>query len=357
MSLKARLVREIVLTGPMTVADYVLRCLHDPQDGYYATRPGLGVDGDFITAPMVSQMFGELVCLWAVEVWRQLGSPGRFTLVEVGPGDGTLMDDILRTAKRAPGFLEACDVVLIEPSPFLRDAQARRLEGSAVTPRWVASLDAIDAGAPVILVANEMLDCLPVRQFMRTEEGWAERCVGVDEAGDLIFGLTAAPAGFTPPPYPVEVGQIVETSPHQAQFGRDCAALMVQATGAALLIDYGRDTPGPGDTLQALSQHKAVDPLASPGEADLTQWADFPALLAAAMSAGAAVTPCIGQGDFLRAMGIEVRAARLKEARPDGAALLARQMNRLIADDEMGTLFKACAIFSPADVSVPGFET
>jgi SAM-dependent MidA family methyltransferase len=221
----------------------------------------------------------------------------------------------------------------------------------------VASLDAIDAHAPVILVANEMLDCLPVRQFMRTAEGWAERCVGVDEAGDLIFGLTVAPAGFTPPPYPVEIGKIVETSPHQAQFGRDCAALLVQATGAALLIDYGRDQPGPGDTLQALSRHKAVDPLAGPGEADLTQWADFPAVLAAAASAGAAVTPSIGQGDFLRAMGIEVRAARLKEARPDGAALLDRQMNRLIADEEMGRLFKACAIFAPTDLTMPGFET
>ena len=148
-----------------------------------------------------------------------------------------------------------------------------------------------------------------------------------------------------------------ERSAAQEALGSALGARLAADGGAALLIDYGRDTPGPGDTLQALSRHKAVDPLASPGEADLTQWADFPAVLAAATTAGAAVTPCIGQGDFLRAMGIEVRAARLKEARPDGAALLERQMNRLIANDEMGTLFKVCAIFSPTDLTMPGFET
>ena len=166
----------------MTVADYVTRCLHDPQDGYYATRPALGDGGDFITAPMVSQMFGELIGLWAVETWDRLGAPERFRLVEVGPGDGTLMDDALRAARLAcRTSCEACDLVLIEPSPPLAGrpgAEAGRQP--TCTPRWVRSLDAIETDAPVILIANEVLDCLPARQFVKTEDGWAERRVGVD---------------------------------------------------------------------------------------------------------------------------------------------------------------------------------
>lgn len=356
MSLADRLKREIALTGPMTVADYVTRRLHDPQDGYYATRPNLGARGDFITAPLVSQMFGELIGLWAVEVWTRLGSPERFRLVEVGPGDGTLMDDALRAARLAPDFLQASDLVLIEPSAPLREMQARRLSGHDRQPRWVRSLHHVETDAPVILIANEVLDCLPARQFVRTDTGWAERRVGLDEDGALTFGLTAPSAGFAKPAFDVEPGQIFEISEQQAAFGRDLGALIRDASGAALLIDYGRDRPGPGDTLQALRRHEKVDPLSAPDDADLTQWADFPAVMEAAVRAAADVTGCRDQGDFLRRLGIETRARRLIQSRPDAAPVIERQLHRLIAPDQMGELFKAACVFAPRSLAVPGFE-
>lgn len=356
MSLKDRLAREIALTGPMTIADYVTRCLHDPQDGYYATRPAIGAAGDFITAPMVSQMFGELIGLWAVEVWQRLGAPERVRLVEVGPGDGTLMADALRAARLAPDFLQAVDLILIEPSAPLREAQARMLADSDIHPRWVSALDRIETDAPVILIANEVLDCLPARQFVKTEDGWAERRVGVSDDGDLLFGLVKITGGFRRPDYPVDPGQTIEISDQQAGFGRDLARLVKAASGAALLIDYGRARAGAGDTLQGLRRHQKVDPLTDPGEVDLTQWADFPTVLEAAIHAGAEITGCLGQGEFLRLLGIEHRAERLKTGRPDAAATIDRQLDRLTGDDQMGTLFKACAIFSPRALVVPGFE-
>ena len=356
MSLRDRLAREIVLTGPMTVADYVTRCLHDPEGGYYATRPAIGATGDFITAPMISQMFGELIGLWAVELWRRLGAPERVRLVEVGPGDGTLMADALRAARLDPEFLRAVDLILIEPSPPLREAQARMLADSDIHPRWVASLDRIETDAPVILIANEVLDCLPARQFVKTGDGWAERRVGVTEDGALMFGLVKITGGFKRPTFEVEPGQTVEISDQQAAFGRDVAALIRAAGGAALLIDYGRARAEAGDTLQALRRHQKVDPLANPGEADLTQWADFPTVLEAAVHAGADVTGTLGQGEFLNLLGIQARADRLTGGRPDAAPVIDRQLARLTADDQMGTLFKACAIFSPRSLVVPGFE-
>lgn len=356
MSLKDRLAREIALTGPMTIADYVTRCLHDPQDGYYATRPAIGATGDFITAPMVSQMFGELIGLWAVELWQRLGAPERVRLVEVGPGDGTLMADALRAARLAPNFLQAVDLILIEPSAPLREAQARMLADSEIHPRWVSALDRIETDAPVILIANEVLDCLPARQFVKTEDGWAERRVGVSDDGDLLFGLVKITGGFRRPDYPVDPGQTIEISDQQAGFGRDLARLVKAASGAALLIDYGRARAGAGDTLQGLRRHQKVDPLTDPGAVDLTQWADFPAVLEAAIHAGAEITGCLGQGEFLRLLGIEHRTERLKAGRPDAAAVIDRQLDRLTGDDQMGTLFKACAIFSPRALVVPGFE-
>lgn len=356
MALRDRLAREIALTGPMTVADYVTRCLHDPQDGYYATRPSIGATGDFITAPMISQMFGELIGLWAIELWRRLGAPERVRLVEVGPGDGTLMADALKAARLDPEFLRAVDLILIEPSPPLREAQARMLADSDVHPRWVSSLDRIDTDAPVILIANEVLDCLPARQFVKTEDGWAERRVGVTDDGGLTFGLVKISGGFKRPAFEVEPGQVLEISEQQAAFGRDLAALVKAASGAALLIDYGRARAEAGDTLQALRRHQKVDPLETPGEADLTQWADFPTVLEAAVHAGADVTGTMGQGEFLNLLGIEHRADRLKAGRPDAAPVIDRQLARLTADDQMGTLFKACAIFSPRTLVVPGFE-
>jgi SAM-dependent MidA family methyltransferase len=353
MSLKDRLKAQIASGGPLTVAQYMTACLHDPQDGYYATRPRLGERGDFITAPLVSQMFGELLGLWAAEVWFRLGRPDRVLLVEAGPGDGTLMSDALRAARHAPGFLEAVKLVLVETSPPLIEAQRARLAGGPVEPAWASSILELPDGAPVILISNELLDCLPAHQFVRAPKGWAERMVGLDDQGELAFGLTAMPSGVAL--LEAKVGDLVEVSAAQALFGAELGALIARQGGAALLIDYGRGEPGPGDTLQALQGHKKVAPLESPGEADLTVHADFPAVAAAARRAGAHTAPILTQGELLGRLGIHQRAEALARARPDRAEIVQRQLERLTAPDQMGSLFKALAIHGPR-LTPPGFE-
>ncbi len=353
MSLNDRLKAQIASDGPLTVAQYMTACLHDPQDGYYATRPRLGESGDFLTAPLVSQMFGELLGLWAAEVWTRLGRPDRVLLVEAGPGDGTLMGDALRAARVAPGFLEAIKLVLVETSPPLIVAQRARLVGGLAEPSWATSLAELPDGAMVILLANELLDCLPARQFVHAQRGWAERMVGLDAAGELAFGLTPSPAGVALPE--AEVGDLIEVSPAQEAFGAELGALILRQGGAALLIDYGRSEPGPGDTLQALKAHRKVGPLECPGEADLTVHADFPAVAAAARRAGACAAPIITQGELLGRLGIYERAEALARHHPDRAEILQRQLERLTAPDQMGSLFKALAIHSPGLVP-PGFE-
>ena len=352
MSLLERLRAEIAQTGPLTIAQYMSRCLHDPQDGYYATHPALGEAGDFVTAPLVSQMFGELIGLWAAETWIRLGQPARVRLVEVGPGDGTLMGDMLRAARLAPEFLAAADVWLVETSRPLTVRQQAALAGAPLKAHWAADLSQVPGGAPVILVANELLDCLPARQFVRDRGRWAERMVGAAEDG-LAFGLSPRPLDRHLPP--AANGAVLEASPAQEAFGTMVAALVAREGGAALLIDYGRAEPGFGDTLQALKGHAKVDPLAGPGEADLTVHADFPAVLAAARAAGALAAPILTQGEFLRRLGIEHRAAALARGGGDQARVIARQLDRLTAPDQMGDLFKAACIHAPGLVP-PGFE-
>lgn len=339
MSLRDKLAAQIALTGPLTIAQYMTACLHDPQEGYYATRPVLGEAGDFITAPLISQMFGELIGVWAVSCWQAMGAPARLTLVEMGPGDGTLMSDLLRAARVAPQFLQAADVWLVETSEPLAALQAQRL-GNRV--RWARSLDEVPVGEPTILVANELLDCLPVRQFVRTVTGWAEQVVGLDGHGALAFGLVPAPIALPD----ARDGAVLEISAAQEGLGAALGARLAVDGGAALLIDYGRDTPGFGDTLQALLRHEKVDPLAGPGEADLTVHADFPTVMAAARKAGAEAA-ILNQAAFLARLGIGERAEALVRARPDKAPVIGRQLNRLVGGDEMGELFKACCLHSP----------
>lgn len=351
MSLEAKLRAEIAAGGPLTVAQYMTACLWDSQWGYYATRPQLGADGDFVTAPMVSQMFGELIGLWMARTWEALGRPRRVRLVEVGPGDGTLFSDLLRAARVLPGFLDAADLWLVEVSQPLRRRQEERLSAAGVTASWAANLQEVPAGAPILLVANEVLDCLPARQFVRTQRGWAERVVGLDAAGALAFGLAVT----APREVAAEPGQVLEVSLAQEAFGMQVGALMARDGGAALLIDYGRAEPGFGDTLQALRRHRKVDPLDAPGEADLTIHADFPAVLRAARTAGAATSAVVGQGEWLARMGMTQRAAALARSRPDQADALARQLRRLTSPDQMGELFKVAAIHAPADLAVAPF--
>ena len=352
-----RLARLIQETGPLTLAQYMSLCLHDPAEGYYATRPRLGAGGDFLTAPEVSQMFGEMIGVWAVSVWTAMGRPSSVRLVELGPGSGALMSDLLRATRAEPAFRAAADLWLVETSAPLRQAQAARLEGEAVS--FAESLDQVPDGAPVILVGNEFLDCFGVRQFVRRDGAWQEHRVGVDAAGGLCLGLAPPPSGFSGPEDAPE-GAVLEISSAQEALGEGIGLRIAEAGGAALLIDYGRARPGLGDTFQALSGHRKVDPLATPGQADLTVHVDFPSVAAAARRGGARTAPITAQGLFLRRMGIAARArvlsdSAIRSGRPELAAVIARHLHRITDPAEMGTLFQVLAIHSlPAEP--PGFS-
>ena len=351
MALLDRLRALIGAAGPLSVPQYMELCLHDPIDGYYATRPALGDTGDFITAPLVSQMFGEIIGVWLIETWHRLGRPATFRLVEMGPGDGTLMLDIQRTVKHEPAFGAAQDVWLVETSVPLKSLQEDKL-GDQV--RWVKTLAEVPSGAPILLVANELLDCLPARQFVRTAAGWSERGIGLDDDGNLAFGLMGSLPARAFPEAPA--GTVVESSAAQENLARAIAQRINSDGGAALLIDYGRSEPGFGDTLQALSKHQKVSPLADPGAADLTVHADFPAILRAAAGEGLSALPILTQAAYLLKLGVVERAEALAAARPDRFEILERQLNRLISPTEMGDLFKVVCL-AQSGLTPPAFET
>ena len=349
--LAQRLAAQIEAGGPIGVDAFMEACLTDPEHGYYTTRDPLGAAGDFITAPEISQIFGELAGLWLAQVWADQGAPGQFVLAELGPGRGTLMADALRAASRVPGFAEAAELVLVETSPALRTAQAERLSDHA--PRWVDRIEDLP-DAPLFLLANEFFDALPIRQFLRTETGWSERCVGV-ENGTLAF--TTRPAEAPELAYreaDTAPGEIVETCTPAANIaGQIGARLARHRSGAALIFDYGAPLSR-GDTLQALKAHRPVDPLATPGEADLTAHVDFGALAAARGPAEAA--PLTPQGVFLERLGITARAQALA-GRLSGDALQSHiaAHRRLTHPDEMGRLFKCLALHPTNTATPPGF--
>lgn len=349
MSLKQRLIEEIILDGPISVADYMARCLLDPIDGYYTQRPALGADGDFITAPMVSQMFGEMIGVWVAETWMAMGAP-KFRLVEIGGGDGTLMSDILRVAARMPGLKDAARITMIEPSPVLRERQATVVPDAEFMP----AVEAVPDDLPLIIVANEVLDCLPARQYMRVDGNWHERLVGVRD-DMLAFGLASENSQF-PEISNCNNGDLFEYSPEQVRFTRALGEKLKVASGAALLIDYGRDRPEPGDTLQALCRHQKRDPLEAPGEHDLTVWADFPVVASTATQAGLATSGITTQAAFLQRMGIYARLDALKASNPSQTDKLQRQFDRLVAQDQMGELFKAIAFASSPSIPLIGLE-
>jgi NADH dehydrogenase [ubiquinone] 1 alpha subcomplex assembly factor 7 len=329
--------------GPITVADYMKAA----ADHYYRRRDPLGARGDFITAPEISQMFGELIGLWCVETWRAMGAPANFILTELGPGRGTLMRDALRAASLVPAFGAAAQLHLVEASATLRAAQAAALADRA--PHWHDRADELPAG-PMILVANEFLDALPIRQFQRGANGWRERRVGLAEE-KFAFVLDAAdfPCGAEPP-----VGAIGETSPEARDLAAWLGRRVAQQGGAALLIDYGYTKSGFGDTLQALRAHRRVDVLSDPGEADLTAHVDFAAIAHAA--AAARIHGPVEQGRFLRALGIRARADRLMATASEReAAAIAAGYRRLVDPEGMGALFKVLAIADPALPALAGF--
>jgi NADH dehydrogenase [ubiquinone] 1 alpha subcomplex assembly factor 7 len=354
-ALKDELRRMIAAEGPISVERYMALCLAHPVHGYYASRDPLGAAGDFTTAPEISQMFGELIALWAIELWGLMGQPKRLRLVELGPGRGTLMSDLLRAARVRPGFLEAIEVDLIETSTILRERQKETLAGSSVRLAWRGRFSDVPKG-PALVIANEFFDALPVWQFVRTERGWCERLVGLDADGELAFGL--APELTDGLPQAGRPGDVLEWPGAAIELMSEIAERLVAHGGAALVIDYGYQGPAFRDTLQAVRRHAFADPLAEPGAADLTVHVDFAKLAAAAKTRGAAVHGPVLQGAFLRALGIEARAARLKgRATPAQAAEIDSALARLTepGPQGMGELFKAMCIAHPNLARIPGF--
>jgi SAM-dependent MidA family methyltransferase len=344
----ARLLRErIRANGPISLADYMGEALAHPEHGYYRSRDPLGVAGDFTTAPEISQMFGELIGLWCAVLWQSMGSPAQVVLAELGPGRGTLMADLLRAAAMVPDFRRAVSVHLVETSLPLRAKQAERLAGVGAV--WHDDISTLPPG-PLLLVANEFFDALPVHQWIRRSDGWHERMIDAD--GDALVFVDGPLAHGLVAPVATE-GAIFETNPDARAIAGRIGQRLTASGGAALLIDYGHPTSALGDTVQAVRHHAYAPVLESPGEADLTAHVDFQALSQAARPA-----KCFGpvtQGGFLRALGIELRCERLARSSPDKAGEIAAACRRLIDASEMGTLFKALAMTQPMLPAPPGF--
>jgi len=342
--------------GPISLERYMALALAHPTHGYYMNRDPFGAEGDFTTAPEISQMFGELIGLWAAEIWAAIGGPDPLRLIELGPGRGTLMSDALRAARVAPEFRAALDVCLIETSPALAAIQHDTLLTAGAPVAWAAQLEDAPDG-PAVMIANEFLDALPIRQYVRGPRDWRERLVGLDGAGRLTFGLAAEPERSIKGP--AEEGDVLEINAlgHRLMF--EIGARLARQGGAALFIDYGHTATGFGDTLQALRAHRMVDPLVDPGEADLTAHVDFAAMARSARAAGAAVYGPIDQGDFLKALGLEQRAQALssRAAAAQAADIEAARL-RLTGKGpgQMGALFKAMVVANRQLPVPPGFQ-
>ncbi len=356
MGLLTELITRIQAHGPMSVAEYMQECLLHPKYGYYATRDPFGEGGDFMTAPEISQMFGELLGLCLAQAWLDQGAPSSFILAEPGPGRGTLMADILRATRSVPGFHAAAEVHLIEASEILRNVQREILKDHRIT--WHNGLSDLPEG-PLFLIANEFLDALPIRQFIRDGSGWRERRVGLDKAGEaLSFGagdVTDIPALAHRLAHTTD-GDLVEINAPACAVMSEVSQRIAQQGGLAIFIDYG-GWQSKGDTFQALKDHAYSDPLANPGEADLTAHVDFEPLAQEAVSAGCTVSGLTLQGVLLERLGIAGRAQALAQ-NMTGAALenhIAAH-RRLTHPEEMGTLFKAMAISAPGTQPVPGFN-
>ncbi len=363
LKLKERIRRD----GPITVAEYMRACLSDPEHGYYVRQRAIGAAGDFITAPEISQTFGELIGLWSAVVWQQMGSPGRFNLVELGPGRGTMMCDALRATKIVPGFTEAAHIHLIEPNTALAELQRQAILPLAPAARWHRDIaDALGRGSaipegPTIILANEFLDTQPIAQYIFSNGQWRERAIGLNGNGELGFTMLAQiDDAFEPiigPDYVASEGDIHERNGDLTFFGYTILnSLADSAPFAALLIDYGHASTGVGDTLQAVQDHRHVSPLLAPGESDLTAQVDFEALTWMTAHPGRIdVDGPVTQAEFLGSLGIMQRASRLMSANPRHANEIETGVARLMGVPGMGDRFKAIGIRSPELPPLPGF--
>ena len=352
-NLKDILLKRIEANGPITLAEYMTDCLMHPTFGYYSQNTVFGTEGDFITAPEVSQMFGEMMGLWLADRWYKMGKPESVYLVELGPGRGTLMEDILRATGPVEGFHDAISVHFIETSEQLRGLQAEKVPHA----QWHDDLSSVPEGA-TLLVANEFFDALPIHQFEKQDGRWCERRVHAAD-GEFKMVLTAAGPKFAltdPALHDSPEGSILEVCPAGLSVAGTIAERLFSGGGAAIIIDYGYRKTAVGDSFQALKNHQYSDPLATPGEADLTAHVAFDQLAAAAASNGATTYGTAAQGPFLMALGIGERAQQLAAATDDqGQQRVLSELTRLTAGEEMGTLFKVLALQDPKLPAPPGF--
>ena len=337
LSLSDRLRRLIETSGPMPVALYMA----EANAHYYASRDPFGAAGDFTTAPEISQMFGELIGLWLADLWSRAGRPEDAAYVELGPGRGTLAADALR-AMRAAGL--RLKVHFVETSPVLRAAQRERVPEAT----WHDGLSSVPGEGPLLVVANEFFDALPVRQFVATETGWRERHVRYADGRFRPVAGPPVPASAIPEHIRgAPAGSVLEAAPAAAAVVRGLAQRINMQGGAALIVDYGHDRTTAGDTLQAVAAHEYADPWIEPGTRDLTVHVDFEALGAAAAAEGARLSGPVGQGDFLTALGIDARVQALSRAAPERADEIAAARERLVCPRQMGTLFRVLALTAP----------
>jgi NADH dehydrogenase [ubiquinone] 1 alpha subcomplex assembly factor 7 len=356
--LARRISRRIAAEGPLSVAAYMAIALHDPDAGYYATRTPIGAAGDFTTAPEISQIFGELVGLWLALAWERLGRPDSVVLAELGPGRGVLAVDLLRAAASVPGFRRALRLHLVEKSPHMRHQQERALAGSGAV--WLERADDLPDG-PLLLVANEFLDSLPIRQFVRRQKGWAERLVTSTPGGELVFA--DGPISLAAPHLVPErlrgaapAGAVVEFCPAAVALAVALGRRFARRPGAALFIDFGDFPSRPRATLQAVRRHRPAAVLSRPGTADLSAEVDFAAFAEAARAAGGEVAGPVGQGRFLAALGAAARLEALAaRAAPAQRQALAQGLARLVEPAQMGELFKVLAVTSPGLGVAAGF--
>jgi NADH dehydrogenase [ubiquinone] 1 alpha subcomplex assembly factor 7 len=358
--LERQIIAMIVEEGPISLERFMTLAATHPTYGYYRSRMPLGRGGDFITAPEIHQMFGELIGLWAAEVWQAMDEPLPLCLIELGPGRGTLLADFLRAARVVPRFRDALDIHLVETSEALAAEQRKTLQAFEGRIRWHNTIDDLPAG-PAIILANEFFDALPVRHYMRAADGWHERLVGLDADGRLTFGLAPSPEGGIAAAAPI--GAILEIGLAAQRMISQLANHVAQEGGALLVIDYGYVGKRMGETLQAIKQHAPVDPLMAPGETDITAHVDFAALSRSAIAAGADAHGPVAQGTWLARLGIFERAAVLRRAGPKQAEAVDAALARLAlpgATDgpgaSMAELFKVLCITSQSLVP-PGFAT
>jgi NADH dehydrogenase [ubiquinone] 1 alpha subcomplex assembly factor 7 len=358
--LQSEIRKLIKSSGPMPVWRYMELCLTHPEHGYYVSRDPLGREGDFTTAPEVSQMFGELLGLWAASVWKAIGSPPMLRLIELGPGRGTMMADALRALRVLPPLYQSLSIHMVEINPVLREKQRATLSGVRNID-WHDSIDEVPEG-PAVIFANEYFDVLPVHQAVKRETGWHERVIKLDDSGKLVFAAADAPT----PRFEVLLPPLVRAAPVGAVFEwRPDAEIMKIARrvrdqdGAALIIDYGHLRSDAGDTFQAIARHSFTDPLKNPGLADVTAHVDFQALVRAAEDIGARAHGPVTQGEFLKRLGIETRAVTLMgKTTPEVSADISNALKRLTDSGRggMGSMFKVLAISEPNLTSVAGLS-